>query len=291
MKTCKALFALALALILAVGLCACMSAPAEEEEPVVTAKTDLPQSDEARLAYYGQLLAVAAADAKKCTAEISYGIDGIEAENGSLKAAAKTLKGAVTGWLASKEDLKPPGVAAFPPVPQAEEVTEILVRDVLEMEVERRLGELQTAVDEGRNPDMAKATPEERRTYVLEQMGVSARRDSDKYYQVNITLEPAAAGRLVRPSDKAAVLAELAKSKDYLLVEDYSLAPKELTIYARVDKATDHLTELSVTEKADLTTTVRGVGALEGEGECPLALTLTKTIKYTGFEWPETKEE
>jgi len=292
MKTCKSLFALLLALALAAGLCACsMSPPPDEEEPVITAKTPLPQDDEARLAYFGQLVAIIAADAKKCAVETTYGIGDIEAENGTLKAAANTLKNSITDWLANKKEFELPDEAFFLEVPAAADVTEILVRDVLEMEIQRRLEELQVAIDEGRNTTMGDAGEPERRDYVIEQMGVSAKRDNDRFYQINITLEPAATESLVQPGDKEAVLAELAKSGEYLLVEDYALAPKELTIYVRVLKETDRVTEITITEKADLTTTVKGVGSLAGEGEFPLTLTLTKNVKYNGFVWPETPEE
>ena len=305
MKKGKTLIAILLAASLVMGLGACSLFPEPEEKPPLIVRTPLPQDDEARLAYYNLLLE-GVAEAVKVTVETSYGMDDIEIGNATLKAASGALKGAITAWLAHSEEYTFPDEAFFLPpaltmdeiqAQDAEEGAEpeglkLQVRDVLEdIEIKNRLENLQKDIDEGKNTNMVEADDAARREYVLTQMGVSAQDEAEKYYQIDITLDPAAVELLLLPGDKAAVLEELAKSADYLQVEDYTLTPKELTLYARVSKETDHFTELRITMKADLETTVKGVGTLAGEGEAPVTLTLTKTVKYTGFAWPEDAEE
>ena len=307
MRKCKTLLAILLVLSLAVGLCACSLFPEPEEKLPVQARTPLPQGDDASLAYCNHLLA-GIAQAAKCTVETSYGMGDIEAGNPTLKAAAPALRNSATAWLAHKEEYNLPDEAFFLPsltadllrVPAVREVeakdrnlwddmadlgTAILVRDVLEMEIERRLVELQAAIDDKRNTNMVNEGYEARREYVLTQMGVAAKEEAEKYYQIDMSLDFAAVGELLRPGDKEAILAELAKSAEYLLVEDYTLEPRELTLYAKVDKEADRLVELRITEKAGLETSIKGVGTLASEGEAPVTLTLTKTVKYTGFGW------
>jgi len=305
MKTWKTLVAILLALSLTVGLGACSLFPEPEPKLPVEARTPLPKDDEARLAYYNLLLAGIAAEAVKVTVETSYGMDDIEVGNDTLKAAAPALKNSITAWLAGKAEFKLPDEAFFlPPALTAAEILaageedpnagglQLQVRDLLEdIEIKNRLENLQKEIDEGKNTNMVNEGPEARREHVITQMGVSAKDEAEKYYQIDITLDPAAAERLLQPGDKEAVLAELSKSADYLLVEDYTLAPKELILFARVNKETDRFTELRITMKADLETIAKGAGPLEGEGEAPVTLTLTKTVKYTGFTWPETPEE
>jgi len=105
------------------------------------------------------------------------------------------------------------------------------------------------------------------------------------------------------PADKAAILAQLAKAKEYLVVEDYVLEPKELTLFATVYKTTvdadklaaqqvtdpartkDRIRELTITQKANLTAEAAGVGAFAGTGEFPIALTLTKTLRFKDIAW------
>ncbi|MDR2753558.1 MAG: hypothetical protein LBB50_04530, partial [Oscillospiraceae bacterium] len=142
---------------------------------------------------------------------------------------------------------------------------------------------------EGRNIEMKNATEEELRARVLEQLGERAIEDAHKQYQADATLAPAALARLVAPADDKAILAELAKAQEYLQADRYAVQPTALTLFARADKETDHLTELRLTETAAVTLTAKGVGALSGAGDIPVTFVLTKTVVYSNFAWKAAK--
>ena len=311
MKRIKSLLAIALACALALCLFAC--APAEEP-PEQAAQTSLAVAQSDPLAYLNALVGLLK-DAEGFTMEIPYGMDDIDAGNDTLKAAKDVVKGYITSYLGSsftynKEeaiaktvDVKEKCPALFNALLAEDLLEDLVISDVLELRVAERLATLETDLAEGRNSSMKGKTDEEKRQYVLEQMGENAVIDAGRLYQIDGTLSLGAIDTLFPPADKAAILAELSKAGDYLAVEDYTLEPTELKLYAVVVKATvdedklaaqevtdpaltrDHLRELTFTQKGSLTADAAGAGAFEGEGEFTIALTLTKTLRFKDIVW------
>jgi len=282
------LLALLLALSLAMGLSACSLFAPEENDACLD--LPLPQGEEAVLAYYDEL-AVLLGRSEGFTYELSYGMDDIEIGNKTLKDNASTLKDLITGYLGHKEELEKAEAACLPALPEPGDVLEAQVREVLAIRVAEKLAALEKDIEEGKNPKMATATAQEREDYAKEQLGESTVENAARRLQLDITLAPEAAQRILVPGDRADILAQLKKAEGYLFVGDYALEPTELRITAQVEKATDktpaRFIELAITEKAAVTAVAAGVGALAQEGEIPISLTLTKTVKYNTIYWEE----
>ena len=205
-------------------------------------------------------------------------------------------------------------------------LTTIKINEVLELRVAEKLRQLEADIEKGlvsrlmnaegkslkdengKNVKAKDATDEQKRVHVLNQLGESAVTETSGLYQIDGKLAFEAADKLFTPADKADILAQLAKAGDYLAVEDYTLEPKEFTLFVQVNKAfidkdgpdkpmqdpaqaEDMLKELKFTLKSTLTATATGVGAFEGEGEFPITLTLTKTVKYKDIKWKVVDED
>jgi len=308
MKSVKALSAIVLACVLALGLFAC-GMEEEEAKPQVE-KTPLAVAQSDPLAYLNTLIGMVPG-AEGFVMETGYGMDDIEAGNDALKAAKDTIKGFVIDYIKgsktySKKDA-PEGLAALYPALfsalTAEDLPEgLVVSDVLTLRVNERLANLEKDIEEGRNTSMKGKTDEEKLQYVKDQMGESEVRNANAMYQIEGKLSLAAAETLLAPADKADILAQLAKAKDYLLVEDYALEPAEFTLFATVNKAfidadkaadqvkdpalaEDQIRELTLTLKSNLTATAQGTGGMAEAGSIPITLKLTKTVKYKDIKW------
>jgi len=200
---------------------------------------------------------------------------------------------------------------------KANEVLELKVaekRRKLEEDIEQGLVSSLTDADgkrlkgpDGRVVKAADATDEQKRVHVLNQLGETAVQEAAGLYQLDGELALAAAELLLAPADKADILAQLAKAKEYLIVEDYALEFTEFTLFAQVNKrmldedgdarpvddpaqSQDMLRELRFTLKAKLTATATGAGAFAGAGEIPISLTLTKTVTYKNIKWKVADE-
>jgi len=184
-------------------------------------------------------------------------------------------------------------------------LTPLKLNEVLELRVAERLKNLEADIEQGRNSSMKNKTDEEKREYVLTQLGESAVKETSGLYQIDGKLALEAADKFMTPADKADILAQLAKAGGYLAVEDYALEPTEFTLFAQVNKAfletdgkpepdpalsEDMLKELKLEIRYKLTATATGVGAFEGEGEFPITLTLRKTVKYKDIKWKAADE-
>jgi len=312
MKPIKSVFAIALAIALAFCLFAC--AP-EDDTPEQAAQTSLAVAQSDPLAYLNTLIGLLR-DAEGFVMETPYGMDDIQAGNDTLQAARDVVKGYVTSYINSSltykkqpnEDEEPVDINTRCPALfyalQAEDLLEdLVISDVLELRVADRLANLEVDIAEKRNTSMVGKSDEEKREYVLEQMGENAVNDASRLYQIEGKLSLDAVGKLFPEADKADILAQLALAEDYLLVEDYAVEPTQLTLYAVVVKATvdaeklaeqqvtdpaqaqDRLRELTFTQKAGLTADAAGVGAFAGTGEFTIALTLTKTMRFKDVVW------
>jgi len=318
MKSIKALFAIVLACALALGLFAC--APLDGEETEKVEKTPLLTAQADPLAYFNALVGLIPG-AEGFVMETGYGMDDIKAGDDIPKDVANAAKGSIIDYIRSAvtyskkpaEKEEPIGAAAekcpalFYALQAGDLLEELKLSDVLELRVAERLATLETDLQEGRNTSMKGKSDAEKRQYVLDQMGESAVLDAGSLYQIEGKLSLGAVEQLYAPADKAAILAQLARAKDYLLAEDYALEPTELTLFATVNKAfiekdnaaqqvtdpalaDDHIKELTFTLKADLTATATGTGAFEALGEFPITLTLTKTVKYKDIIWEAPKD-
>jgi len=309
MKSVKSLFAVALACALALCLFAC--AP-EDDTPEQVAQTPLAVAQSDPLAYLNALVGLLK-DAEGFVMEIPYGMDDINAGNDTLKAAKDVVKGYITSYLNSsvtysRSDENPVDIeekcpALFNALLEEDLLEDLVISDVLELRVAERLVNLENDLAEGRNSSMKGKSDEEKREYVLTQMGENAVIDAGRLYQISGTLSLDAIDKLFTPADKAAILAELAKAEEYLAVEDYTVEPTQLTLFATVVKATvdadklaaqqvtdpaqakDRIRELTFTQKASLTADAAGAGAFAGEGEFTIALTLTKTLRFKDIVW------
>jgi len=312
MKSIKSLLAIALACALALCLFAC--AP-QIEETEQAARTSLATAQSDPLAYLNALVGLVPG-AERFTMEAPYGMDDIEAGNKTLQAAKDVIKGYVISYLNSSlgyekepaEGEEPVDINARCPALfyalQPEDLLEdLVISDVLELRVAERLANLETDIAEGRNTSMKGKTAQEKRDYVLEQMGENAVNDANRQYQIEGKLSLDVIDKLFPPADKADILAQLAKAGDYLVVEDYSLEPTELKLFATVSKAfvdadklaaekvtdpalaKDHIRELTITQKANLTADATGAGAFADAGDFTIALTLTKTLKFKDIVW------
>ncbi|MDR2687873.1 MAG: hypothetical protein LBB75_08975 [Oscillospiraceae bacterium] len=330
MKSIKSLSAIALACALALCLFACAGQVEEKEQ---AAQTSLAVAQSDPLAYLNALIPMLL-DAEGFVAEAAYGMDDIEIGNDTLKAARDVVKGYVTSYLSSsftkekesfyrtekeslskkskervQEDLGAECPALFHAL-QAQDLLEgLVVSEVLELRVAERLANLETELADGRNTAMKGKSAEEKRAYVLEQMGESAVNDARRQYQIEGMLSLGAIERLFPAVDKADILAQLAKSGEYLVVEGYAVEPTELKLFATVVKAyvdadqlaaqqvtdpalaQDHIRELTFTQKAGLTADAAGAGAFADAGEFPISLTLTKTLKFKDIVWEVQTDE
>ena len=299
----KSFLAVLLACALAFGLFACVPEEEIKEQVAKTSLAEVQADPAAYLNYHSAMLKMA----RSFTMETSYGMGDIEIGNSALQAARNVVKGYITSYLNhslsySIEDLNVDYPALYPGLfnaLQAGDLPEGLVAsDVLELRVAERLANLEKDIADGRNTSMNEADAAEKRQYVLDQMGESAVREAQSLFQIEGNLSLASVDKLLTPGDKADILAQLAKAKDFLVIEDYTLTPTEFTLFAQVSKAyvdkdkagrptldEDHLKELTFTLKSDLTASARGAGAFEGEGEFPITLTLTKTVKYKDITW------
>jgi len=307
MKSIKSLFAIVLACALAFCLFACA---AEDDAPEQAAQTALAVAQSDPLAYLNALVGLLK-DAEGFVMEAPYGMDDIDAGNDTLKAAKDLVKGYITSYLNSSltyekgktQDMEASCPALFCTLLEEDLLEDLVISDVLELRVAERLANLETDISEGRNSSMKGKSDEEKRDYVLAQMGENAVIDAGRLYQIEGKLSLDVIDKLFNPADKAAILAELATAKDYLAVEDYSLEPTELKLFATVVKATvdadklaaqqvtdpaltqDRIKELTFTQKASLTADAAGEGAFAGEGEFTIALTLTKTLRFKDIQW------
>jgi len=312
MKSIKSLLAIALACALALCLFAC--APVEEE-PEQAAQTPLAIAQSDPLAYLNALVGLVPS-AERFTMEAPYGMDDIKAGNETLQAARDVVKGYVTSYLnssvnydkAPEEGKDPVDIngrcpALFYALQPEDLLEDLVISDVLELRVAERLTNLETDIAEGRNSSMKGKTDQEKRDYVLEQMGENAVIEAGRLYQIEGKLSLDVIGKLFPPADKVDILAQLAKAEDYLVVKDYSLEPTELKLFATVNKAfvdadklaaeevkdpalaKDFIKELTFTQKADLTADAAGAGTFAGTGDFTIALTLTKTLKFKDIVW------
>jgi len=307
MKSIKSLSAIVLACALAFCLFAC--AP-EDDAPEQAAQTPLAVAQSDPLAYLNALIGLVK-NAEGFTMEAPYGMDGIEAGNDTLKAAKDVVKGYVTSYLNSSfgyaKDSSADLAASCPALLytlQAQDLLEdLVISDVLDLRVAERLANLEVDIAEGRNTSMKGKNGEEKREYVLEQMGENAVIDAGRQFQIEGKLSLEALDKLFPQADKADILAQLAKAEQYIVVDDYAVEPTELTLFATVNKAfvdadkfaaqqvkdpaksLDHIRELTITQKANLTADATGAGAFAGEGEFPISLTLTKTLRFKDIVW------
>jgi len=311
MKSIKALLAIVLACTLALGLFACAAAEEEEEAPALVAKTPLAVAQSDPLMYFNALVGLLRG-AEGFVMETGYGMDDIQAGNSALQAGKDVIKGNIINYIKGSLTYKagegtdmPALYPALCSALQAQDLLEGLkISDVLELEVAKRLVDLEKDIAEGRNTSMKNKDADVKREYVLEQMGDSAVKTANNQYQIEGRLATAAAERLLTPADKADILAQLDKAGEYLVVEDYSLEPAEFTLFATVNKAfieqadatdqvrdpartDDHIKELRLELKSALTATATGVGAFEGEGAFPITLTLTKSVKFKDITWKQ----
>jgi len=329
MKFTKASLAAILACVLALGLFAC--APDEEKDLVARTPFAAVQSDP--VAYLNAVIPLLG-DAETFLVETTYGMDDIEVGNSTLKEARNVIKGNIISYIEnsySKErggffeaaeeamlgmikrdgapaDMEERCPALFNALEAADLTQGLAVNEVLELRVAARLETLEDDIKEGRNSSMKGKTDEEKREYVLTQLGESSVTEATGLYQLEGTLAFGAAEKLLTPADKADILAQLAKAGDYLVVESYELEPFEFTLFMQVNKAwiekdgpeqpeqdpslaEDMVKELKLELKSTLTATAAGAGAFEGEGEIPITLTLRKTVKYKDIKWKAADED
>jgi len=312
MKSIKALSAIVLACAMALCLFAC--AP-EDDTPEQAAQTPLAIAQSAPLAYLNALIGLVKG-AEGFTMEAPYGMDDIEIGNDTLKAAKDVVKGYVTSYLNSSfgyekgktTDAEASCPALFYALRAEDLLEDLVISDVLELRVAERLVNLEADIAENRNTSMKGKTDQEKREYVLEQMGENAVLDAGQQYQIEGKLSLAAVDKLFPTADKADILAQLAKAETYIVVDDYAVEPTELTLFATVFKTTvdadkfaaqqvkdpaqttNHIRELTFTQKANLTAEAAGAGAFEGTGEFPISLTLTKTLRFKDIAWEKAAE-
>jgi len=311
-KTIKPLFAVALACALALCLFACAPDLDEKEQ---AAQTSLAVAQSDPLAYLNALIGLLA-DAEGFVMEVPYGMDDIQAGNDTLQKAKDVVKGYAIPYLNSSlsykktpgKDEKPVDINARCPALfyalQAEDLLEdLVISDVLELRVADRLANLEIDIADKRNTSMVGKSDEEKREYVLQQMGENAVKNASRLYQINGALSLDIIEKLFPEADKAGILAQLALADQYLAVDDYAVEPTELNLHAVVIKAQvdadkleaekttdpaqakDHLRELVFTQKANLTADAAGVGAFADTGDFTIALTLTKTLRFKDIAW------
>jgi hypothetical protein len=258
MKTTRRLLALALALCLGGALCAC--APVSTEEPAshtALAQSPLPTGKAAAIAYYNTLLSQAMGSAKSAERSLSYGVSNMDCGNAL---AASHIKRYLAEWLQAQETLPAPEEGAplsFAGVPSP--LSAIAAESFFQRLAVRELADVKGE----------EATDEDRRRCQL---------DGD------LNLDYAA--QLLPLPPKSSILAELKRAEAYLLAEDYRLELTGALLTALADKTNGRLLELRVELQYRVTAQAQGRGALAGEGEIPMAFTLTKTLQYA-ITWEE----
>jgi len=329
MKFTKAALAVALACVLALGLFAC----AQDDEGEKVARTPFAAAQSDVLAYLNAVIPLIK-DAEGFVVETSYGMDDIDVGNSTLKEARNVIKGNIIdyinnsyakerdGFYEAAEELMlgmikrdgPPAdmeercPALFNALEAADFTQDPVISEVLELRVAERLANLEADIADGRNSSMKGKDDDEKRDYVLGQMGESAVNEASGLYQIEGALAFGAADKLLTPADKADILAQLAKAGDYLVVDGYELEPFEFTLFMQVNKAwieadgpespeqdpalaEDMVKELKLELKCTLTATATGAGAFADEGEFPITLTLRKTVKYKDIKWKAVDED
>ncbi len=302
MKAIKSIVAILLVLVLALGLFGCdLFQPDEKTEQIATTSFEVAQADPA--AYFTKI-ANGIRTSVGYILEVKYSMDDIEIENELLKSASGTLKKYITSYLsgklsmdfsetkqieASQDGKELVFTEAQCPVLfrtlSAADAVELTVQELLELKVAEKLAELEVDIEENRNIVMKGKSAAEKRAYVLEQMGEVSQDDYNTLYQIDGKLNPAAEANLLPAADKADILVQLAKANDYLVISDYTLVPKEFTVFAQVLKDGDRAKEINLTVKYDLTATGKGAGNFADQGEFPISMTLTKEVKIKDIDW------
>ncbi|MDR1927112.1 MAG: hypothetical protein LBQ33_00555 [Oscillospiraceae bacterium] len=300
MKRGKILLAAILAVAVLPSLCACSfggaaAAPETTTLPPPAAKTKLPGDTTAAIAYFNQVV-VGIRQSKEYNQEVKVEFGDIEAANKTLMAAVPTLKKVLQDALSGSETFQ--AVWDYPLLQNAllpADVAEIKVLERLDVLLAEKLTEIQADIDAGRLPGLADATTEQLREEALNRLGSEAQEAAQGLYQIDILLKApltdAVAVRYVRPADKADILAELKKAKNYLLVEDYSSTAESLSLFVLVAKETDRVTELRLTEISKAAAEAVGVGTLAQAGKIALSATATKTVSFTSLKWGDEPKE
>jgi hypothetical protein len=290
------------------------------------------------LAYYNERVLPLLQTAKSYTVATSYSFGDVQAENDLFKAALPLLKKLLTDGLAKEKKDLPLDATAFPLLRNAllaEDVAEIKANSLLELQLAEALPVVQEEYARGAIEDKTleqtlgeyaqdhlrmkrgkeldawvsqtlKNKEESLRLYAI-QVKLSNAAEAEQRYQLDVTLQPGlsqeAMERYLPEGDKAAILAELAKAKEYVLVSDYEIIPevaqpdpaapeaelpKTYAITYLVDNTSNRLVEVRFTARYELTAELQGTGTLASEGSFTAAAPLEKTVKLT-FNWPATE--
>ncbi|MDR1463701.1 MAG: hypothetical protein LBJ11_00160 [Oscillospiraceae bacterium] len=308
-KTLSVLLALALLSLALFGFTGCDLFPPDEPTEALSAATPYAQASQSPLAYFNQVVADTA-KSQKHNEDFSYSVDDIASGNDVLKAASGALKKYLIKYLHHDAEVK--DFAASAPLLRnplrEDDVLDIKLEEQWDIKMRDKLAEMQLELEEGRNTSYAKLSPEDMRKEAEELLGEATKAEAEKWYEIRITFQPLTeeqAARYLAPADKAAILEQLDIAKDYLTIQDYTKVPKEVpasdvegditearhayTIFCRVEKQTDHIAELTLTEVSIINTAAVGVNTLADVGNITLSFQLTQTARFSGFDWPEEK--
>ncbi|MDR2525647.1 MAG: hypothetical protein LBC83_05625 [Oscillospiraceae bacterium] len=301
---------LLLALLPAWTSCSLFSTPPPETAPA--AKTPLPQGREAILAYWNEeVIARKRLEASDWNLEVSYSIGDVKTENATLRAAVPALKRILQDGL--KGFAEQVSAARYPvlctPL-RSEDVAQLTAASLLEWELSQKdnlpaaradyesgalsktelkkfleqyglnhLGLQNNAALDAWVAEQLKDTEQALRLYTMDTK-LSSPVDAEAHYRMEAQLSDGS--RYIAPVEKSAILAELAKAKETILVQDYtqaSAAPFHLL--AKVNRGTNEISELTLTAQYFITAQILGVNALANAGAAQAAFSIEKTVKLT----------
>lgn len=116
---------------------------------------------------------------------------------------------------------------------------------------------------------------------------------SETDYEINITLkddevnERLHASKVFEFTAKEDILKEFQKAVSYLIVSDYNIKYTASTIRCVVDKKTDQIKEVEFVKNGAVSTSVTGAGELTSVGEVECNFLYVEKVKLNDFVWDD----
>ncbi|MDR1733373.1 MAG: hypothetical protein LBR73_00595 [Oscillospiraceae bacterium] len=281
-----------LALCLSLTLFACDLVPEEEVTTTAPAVTALDPSatEEGKAAEYLTRLVLDLNSAESYKVETRYSLDRIESDHQLVQQYADDAKSYITDTLNKTDD---PATAESAPFLitgfSAGDFTTLKTEEATAVRLREKIDEMKAARDAGTRADLAGVSDDAIAQLAAEELQADGATwaENDKYYEIRG--EAADLSAYIKADDEAALTAELAKAEDYAAAS-YQVNSRSYTLYAKADKATDRLLELTVTEKTDGSAVLTGQGEFAGEGSANVTFTLIKTVTVNGIVYPSAPE-
>ncbi len=273
----KRLSAIVLSLMLLASLASCsILIPEEETTTLLTARTALPETQDTVLDYFYRVVAMADADTDSpaYTFKTKTDIRDFECENELVKAAVGTIK----NYVLTSDSIK----IEYNGKPEDEDKIEELGEHVKLSSFFPGEGGLRE-IDPSIIKSFSSVWPDS------EDDNGTGTMLKTKNYEISIdfndNLTEAEIEHYFGMANKEEILAEFAKAKDYLVVEDYTVAYTGCKISFKVDVQTDNLVNITFERVANVTATATGAGELASVGNIEVNFNFVKVFEFNDFNW------